>query len=423
MKSVLRPLVLCAVFPGAALAAQVVGPQLSISDVVVTEGRDRSVSAAFQVTLVGSTSEPVTVDWATADLTATAGRDYARRSGRLTFQPGGSQQAAIVVPVYRDGNPEPAEVFFVQLSNAVNAGIAKGTGHGAIVDGTYASRASKCDLDGLGRSDLIVGLLPGAPYDTHTDKHEPWDMTGTIARPLATVPSTWDIVATNDFNGDGICDLAWRDGGDRLAVTITPPDRTLRGPTDDDVVATVGQNWTVVGSGRFGPDAYADLLWWNREATSLEVWESAWESGRMEFPMGLRRVFPANVDSAWRAAAVADLNADGNPDLLWQHATSFQVKYWRRAWQEANEVVLEGFLNPAAPESPWNLVAGGDFDGNGAEDLLFREAGTLKLAVWFMQGTSRVASSFLSPARLGPTEVDGTPCVVHSESWEIRGPR
>ena len=420
MKSAWRLLVVCAVFPGPALAAQV-PPVLSISDAVVNEGTDRTVSAVFKVTLIGTTTQIVTVDWVTTNLTATGGADYKTSSGRLRFVPGGSRQATIRVPVYRDATPEPAEVFFVQLSNAVNATINKGTGHGAIVDGTYASGASKCDLDGRGRSDILVGLMPGQPVDNHTDKHEPWEMTGTIGQPMATVHSEWDIIATNDFNSDGICDLAWRDEYDRIAVVVTPPDRTLRGPTEDDVVATVGTSWTAVGSADFSGDNRADLLWWDSEAGTFEVWLSTWESGRVEFP--IRRVFPVNANPAWRPAAVADLNADGSPDLLWQNVTTYQVKYWRRPWQEPNELIQEGWVSPSGPQGAWKLIASGDFDGNRADDLLFQEISTLKLAVWFMQGTSRVAESFLSPSKLGPRLLDGSECPIHSNSWEVRGPR
>ena len=421
MKSAWKLLVVCVLLPGAALAAQV-SPVLSISDVVVNEGTDRTVSAVFKVTLIGSTTQTVTVDWVTTNLTATGGADYKTSSGRVKFLPGGSRQATVKVPVYRDRTPEPAEVFFVQLWNAVNATISKGTGHAAIVDGSYASGASKCDLDGRGRSDILVGVMRGQPIDNHTDKHEPWEMTGTIGQPLATVHSEWDIIATNEFNGDGICDLVWRDEYDRIAVVVTPPDRTLRGPTEDDVVATVPGSWTAVGSADFSGDARADVLWWNSEGASLEVWVSAWESGRVEFPNGLRRIFPVNASPAWRPAALADLNADGSPDLLWQNTTTYQVKYWRRPWQESYELTQEGVVNPA-PQGALDLIASGDFDGNRTDDLLFQEVATLKLDVWFMQGSSRVAESFTSPSKLGPRLLDGSECPIHSSSWEVRGPR
>ena len=42
----------------------------------VAEGNSGTTTAVFPVTLSGATRQPVTVDYATADGTATAGSDY-----------------------------------------------------------------------------------------------------------------------------------------------------------------------------------------------------------------------------------------------------------------------------------------------------------------------------------------------------------
>ena len=69
------------------LMATVQGPPaLNVADAEATEGADATLD--FAVTLSRAASAPVTVDYATADASATAGADYTAASGTLTFQSG-----------------------------------------------------------------------------------------------------------------------------------------------------------------------------------------------------------------------------------------------------------------------------------------------------------------------------------------------
>jgi len=85
------------------------------------------------VTLSAVSSQSVTVNFATANNTATAGSDYVATSGTLTFNPGDTTKPITVV-VNGDTTVEPNETFFVNLSNAVNATIADGQGVGTILN-------------------------------------------------------------------------------------------------------------------------------------------------------------------------------------------------------------------------------------------------------------------------------------------------
>ena len=69
----------------------------------------------------------VTVDYATHDGSAVAGKDYAATSGTLTFPPG-ETVANITVPITARSGAAPARSFSVTLSAPQNATIADGTG-------------------------------------------------------------------------------------------------------------------------------------------------------------------------------------------------------------------------------------------------------------------------------------------------------
>jgi Calx-beta domain len=112
-------------------------PVLSIGDVTVTQSNSGTTSAVFTVTLSMASTQAITVNYATADGTGTTGGDYQAASGTLTFNPGDISKT-ITVLVNGDAAFDPAETFFVNLSNAVssagNTAIAKSQGTGTIVN-------------------------------------------------------------------------------------------------------------------------------------------------------------------------------------------------------------------------------------------------------------------------------------------------
>jgi len=106
---------------------------LSINDVTVSEGDTGTTLARFTVSLSGPSSSPVTVAWATADGTATAGSDYVAGGGTLTF-PAGQASASITVSVLGDATAEANESFLVRLSSATGATVADAVGLGTITN-------------------------------------------------------------------------------------------------------------------------------------------------------------------------------------------------------------------------------------------------------------------------------------------------
>jgi ribosomal protein L35AE/L33A len=108
-------------------------PVLAINDVTVTEGNTGTVQANFTVSLSPASTEAVTVNYATANGSATAGSDYVAVSAQVSFQPGQTSQPGTVV-VKGDVIDEPNETFTVNLSNAVNATIVDNQGLGTISD-------------------------------------------------------------------------------------------------------------------------------------------------------------------------------------------------------------------------------------------------------------------------------------------------
>ncbi len=96
------------------------GATLGINDVVVTEGNSGTTTLSFTVTRSDS-STGFSVDYATADGTATQPGDYTATSGTLTFAAGGALTQPVSVTVLGDTTFEPDETVLVNLSNLVNS--------------------------------------------------------------------------------------------------------------------------------------------------------------------------------------------------------------------------------------------------------------------------------------------------------------
>ncbi len=150
-------------------------PTISIDSVSHNEGNAGTTSYVFTVTLSGASSQAVTVAYATADVTATAGVDYVAKSGSLRIEAGTT--GTITVLVNGDLTLEGDETFSLVISNPINGIITAATGTGTIVsdDLQLLPCSGTCDLhfvaddwSGTGNwtsrdSNAWVGSVIGAP--------------------------------------------------------------------------------------------------------------------------------------------------------------------------------------------------------------------------------------------------------------------
>jgi VCBS repeat-containing protein len=108
-------------------------PSLSINDINFIEGNNGTTDATFTVNLSQSSAQIVTVNYVTADGTASSLSDYVAASGTLTFTPGETSKT-IVVSINGDTSFETDETLTVNLSGANNATIAQAQGIATITN-------------------------------------------------------------------------------------------------------------------------------------------------------------------------------------------------------------------------------------------------------------------------------------------------
>ena len=117
-------------------------PRLSITGVTVGEGAG---TADLTVSLDAASVWAVTVEFATAEGTASAGHDFCAVDGTFSFVPGVTEQT-IMVEILEDAVYEGEETFEVMLWNATTAAIEAGVATVIIEDNDAALRLSIADV-------------------------------------------------------------------------------------------------------------------------------------------------------------------------------------------------------------------------------------------------------------------------------------
>ena len=203
-------------------------PALSIAGGSQAEGNAGSQPMSFTVTLAKRTPLRVSVAYATADRTATAGSDYTATSGTLVFAPGQTSKT-IAVQIVGDIAGEPDESFTLTLSQPVNAVLGQATATGTITGddaaprgGHYAGTTSQgqpiefdvaADLNSVTNLTFTVLLTcQGGGISVIIRDHlsfgpDPW---------LLDPSKHWGdrfTVTDNDFNGNGVISGAFDAAG------------------------------------------------------------------------------------------------------------------------------------------------------------------------------------------------------------------
>ncbi len=196
-------------------------PTLSINDVSLFEGDSGTTQAVFTVTLSSTVGSDVTVDFATADGSATnADNDYEPTSGTLTI-PANMPSGTISVTINGDAAIEPNEQFTVNLTNPTNATISDAQGIGTIQDDDtpvipVVSIGDISVAEGsVGTTTATFTILISAPIDEQitmdfqTDNgtaQSPLDFVDTdipITVPINTTSFTVDVTIVSDLIQEG----------------------------------------------------------------------------------------------------------------------------------------------------------------------------------------------------------------------------
>jgi ribose 5-phosphate isomerase len=173
-------------------------PTVNVSGVNITEGDTGSNTATHSFFLSNPSYLPVTINYASADGTATAGTDYVAVSGSVVVQPEQQQSGSFSVQSVGDTINEPTESFNLNLS-VTNAGPPPVPATVQILDDERIAN----DYDNDGKTDLVVFRPSDRTWYTQ------FSSTGAFSG--IQYGLTTDIPVSGDYNGDGRTDITvWR---------------------------------------------------------------------------------------------------------------------------------------------------------------------------------------------------------------------
>jgi peptidyl-Asp metalloendopeptidase len=200
--------------------------------------------------------------------------------------------------------------------------------------------------------------------------------------------------ARHDLNGDTEPDLLWhhQKSGAVYAWFMNGITQTSGAFLTPSSVAPV---WQVRGIGDMNLDGKNDILWQNQSTGAPYLWVM---NGTAE-AYGTY-LTPSSVSPVWQIQGLADFNSDGKLDVLWRNTSTGQLYVW---FMNGPSQVNGSFLTPSAAANAWQVRALADFDANGTADILWQNQSTGQLYVWFMNGTTQSSGTFLTPSAVANT--------------------
>jgi hypothetical protein len=136
-------------------------PSASVDDVAITEGTVGTSTATFTVSLSNPSAFASSVDWSTADGSATASADYEAGAGIVALA-AGETSGTFAVTVQADSVDEADETYSVALANPSGASVADGAGTGTITDDDMTPTALTAKVRKTARTLKVSGVLETA---------------------------------------------------------------------------------------------------------------------------------------------------------------------------------------------------------------------------------------------------------------------
>src|SRR3989442_849014 len=193
------------------------------------------------------------------------------------------------------------------------------------------------------------------------------------------------VCAPMDFDGDCKSDVLWRNsatGEDYLWL--------MNGPTiaTGGYLRTVGDPaWQIVGTGDFDGDGKADILW--RNAVTGQNYIYLMNGLTIASEGSVNVVDPT---SGWQVQGIGDFDGDGRDDVLWRNLATGENYIWlMNGW-----TIASGGLIRTVADQAWQVKGIGDLDGDGRADILWRNTVTGEDYAYFMNGSAIASEGFLN---------------------------
>ncbi len=202
------------------------------------------------------------------------------------------------------------------------------------------------------------------------------------------VSAEWQVLAIKDVDGDLDADVIFLNTTTKMVSVWIMDNHSVISVTSLGSSAGL----TFIGSGDINGDRRGDLLW-RDDSGSVRSWmlngALVWDDSAIGNA--------SSVALAWSVSAIGDLDGDGCDDIVWRNSSTGSVS----AWRMTGSVRASGGLVATNVSNSWTLSGMADLNGDGKDDLLWHNSSSHAVNGWQMDGFTKQSGAFIQTVPTG----------------------
>ena len=247
------------------------------------------------------------------------------------------------------------------------------------------------DFNGDGVSDILIQRKSDGNLYTVLVSSD--GTTSTLNKIVSGMPnSEWDILQTGDFNGDDVTDiLAQRKSDGNLYTILVGSDGTTA--TLNKIVSGMpSSEWDILDTNKFNSDASTDIL--AQRKSDGNIYTILLNASGTSAT--LNKIVSGMPSSEWNLLQTGNFNSDSITDILVQRKSDGNI-YTILVSSDGTSSSLNKVANALLPNE-WDILNQGDLNGDGIDDMLVQRKsdGNLYTLLMNSDGTSASLNKIVS---------------------------
>ncbi len=244
--------------------------------------------------------------------------------------------------------------------------------------------STDADNDGLTNlQEYQQGTLPN-DSDTDNDGQSDGDEVGAGTDPLVNESGGLSAIRS-DLNGDGFADMVYRDSESRQwSIHLMNEEQAT--VTDNVSGMSAVESWQYNGTGDFNGDGNEDIIIRNANSGQWYIYNFNGASIVSRGYVGIESASLVEVQ------AVADFDLDGKSDVLLRNVETGEWSISLISTRSVTSVLSP----PMSTVTSWNIVDAVDFDGNGSSDILIRNSISGAWYIYLYTATNITSRGYIS---------------------------